>query len=117
MGRALVPLLVVAAVASGCSAPAARTPAGRPGAYAAIAASIDAEIAAGRLTGVSVALVQRGEIVWEAGFGWADRAAGRRRGRRSRSDTAPQCCALPQRGAYAGQLPVHRRGHAGSLQS
>lgn len=43
-----------------------------------MAASIDDEVAAGRLTGVSVALVQHGEIVWEAGFGWADRAAGRK---------------------------------------
>ena len=47
-------------------------------AYAAIQASIEAEIAAGRLTGVSVALVKNGKIVWEDGFGWADREAGRK---------------------------------------
>ncbi len=46
--------------------------------YAPIKASIEAEIAAGRLTGVSVALVKHGKIVWEDGFGWADRAADRK---------------------------------------
>jgi CubicO group peptidase (beta-lactamase class C family) len=66
-------------VASCSSAPrSAGSPAPPEGAYAAIAASIRDEIAAGRLTGVSVALVQRGTIVWEEGFGWADQAAGRK---------------------------------------
>jgi len=46
--------------------------------HAAIRADIDAEIAAGRLTGVSLALVRQGKIVWEEGFGWADREAGRK---------------------------------------
>ncbi|SEJ51349.1 serine hydrolase domain-containing protein [Frateuria terrea] len=46
--------------------------------YARIAKDIQAEIAAGRLTGVSVALVQHGHVVWEQGFGWADREAGRK---------------------------------------
>lgn len=46
--------------------------------YAPIKASIEAEIASGRLTGVSVALVKHGKIVWEDGFGWADREAGRK---------------------------------------
>ena len=46
--------------------------------YAGIQSSIETEIAAGRLTGVSVALVKDGKIVWEDGFGWADRDAGRR---------------------------------------
>ncbi len=46
--------------------------------YTQIARDIQAEIAAGRLTGVSVALVQHGHIVWEQGFGWADREAGRK---------------------------------------
>jgi len=45
---------------------------------AAIARDIDAEIAAGRLTGVALALVSHGHIVWEQGFGWADREAQRR---------------------------------------
>lgn len=45
--------------------------------YANIAHGIRAEIASGRLTGVSVALVQHGRIVWEQGFGWADREARR----------------------------------------
>jgi CubicO group peptidase (beta-lactamase class C family) len=62
-----------------CTLPvhAARAPADRDP-YAEIASSIEAEIAAGRLTGVSVALVDDGKIVWEDGFGWADRASGRR---------------------------------------
>lgn len=46
--------------------------------YASIRTDINAEIAAGRLTGVSVALVRHGKIVWEEGFGWADREAGRK---------------------------------------
>ncbi|OOG39625.1 hypothetical protein B0E52_13140 [Rhodanobacter sp. C06] len=45
--------------------------------YTSIARDIRAEIASGRLTGVSVALVQHGRIVWEQGFGWADREARR----------------------------------------
>jgi CubicO group peptidase (beta-lactamase class C family) len=43
--------------------------------YQQIARSIRSEIKAERLTGVSVALVQDGQIVWEDGFGWADREA------------------------------------------
>lgn len=43
--------------------------------YASIRSDIEKEIAAGRLTGVSVALVKDGRIVWEQGFGWADREA------------------------------------------
>lgn len=46
--------------------------------YAGIARDIRAEIASGRLTGVTVALVQHGRIVWEHGFGWADREARRK---------------------------------------
>ncbi len=46
--------------------------------YKDVARDIQAEIAAGRLTGVSVALVHDGRIVWEQGFGWADREARRR---------------------------------------
>lgn len=46
-------------------------------AYTDIARDIRAEIASGRLTGVSVALVQHGRVVWEQGFGWADREARR----------------------------------------
>lgn len=43
-----------------------------------IMADIEAEVAAGRLTGIAVALVQHGKIVWEEGFGWADREAGKK---------------------------------------
>lgn len=46
--------------------------------YKNIARDIRAEIASGRLTGVSVALVRHGRIVWEQGFGWADRKAQRK---------------------------------------
>ncbi len=45
--------------------------------YAAIRADIEKEVAAGRLTGISVAVVKDGRILWEQGFGWADRAARR----------------------------------------
>jgi CubicO group peptidase (beta-lactamase class C family) len=74
-------LLCVLLATSGCASPAATTPAPprvAPDVTAAVGADIRAEIAAGRLTGVSVALVQRGQILWEDGFGWADRAAGRK---------------------------------------
>ncbi len=54
---------------------AAETP--PPDPYASIRSDIEAEIAAGRLTGVSVALVRHGKIVWQEGFGWADREARR----------------------------------------
>lgn len=37
---------------------------------------INHAIAAGQATGVAVAMIQRGRIVWEEGFGWADREAG-----------------------------------------
>lgn len=46
--------------------------------YAAIGADIEQKIAAGELTGVSVALVKDGKIVWEKGYGWANREAGQR---------------------------------------
>ncbi|HET9444620.1 MAG TPA: serine hydrolase domain-containing protein, partial [Steroidobacteraceae bacterium] len=46
--------------------------------YSAIRADIEREIAAGRATGVAVALAHKGKIVWEDGFGWADKARGRR---------------------------------------
>jgi CubicO group peptidase (beta-lactamase class C family) len=75
--------MVVLIAVCGCATaapPTTPTPAsarGAAGAYAAVAASIRDEIGAGRLTGVSVALVQHGEILWEAGFGWADHVAGR----------------------------------------
>jgi CubicO group peptidase (beta-lactamase class C family) len=67
-------------VTAGCASPAATTTTSRGGgdAMAAIAADIRGEIATGRLTGVSVALVQHGQILWEDGFGFADRAAGRK---------------------------------------
>ncbi|GAA3765686.1 serine hydrolase domain-containing protein [Terriglobus aquaticus] len=37
---------------------------------------IDYAIATGEATGVAVAVIQGGRIVWEEGFGWADREAG-----------------------------------------
>jgi CubicO group peptidase (beta-lactamase class C family) len=46
--------------------------------YGAIRADIEREIAAGRATGVAVALTHKGKIVWEDGFGWADKERGRR---------------------------------------
>lgn len=51
--------------------------AAQPDPYASIRADIEKEIAAGRLTGVSVAVVKDGRIVWEQGFGWADRESRR----------------------------------------
>jgi CubicO group peptidase (beta-lactamase class C family) len=52
-------------------------PAGSDTTLEAVAVDLQAEIDAGRLTGVAVALVHDGRIVWEAGFGQADREAGR----------------------------------------
>jgi CubicO group peptidase (beta-lactamase class C family) len=46
--------------------------------YSAIRTDIEGEIAAGRATGVAVALTQGGKILWEEGFGWADKERGRR---------------------------------------
>lgn len=79
LGR-LSGLFKVSLLVAGCSPAPAQTSARRAtadGVYAGIATSIRDEIAAGRLTGVAVALVQHGQILWEDGFGWADRAAGR----------------------------------------
>jgi len=46
--------------------------------YATVARDVSAEINAGRLTGVAIALVHRGRIAWEDGFGWADEASRRK---------------------------------------
>lgn len=46
--------------------------------YAAIRKDIEHEIAAGYATGVAVALTHNGEIIWQEGFGWADKERGRR---------------------------------------
>jgi CubicO group peptidase (beta-lactamase class C family) len=46
--------------------------------YSEIRTDIEREIAAGRATGVAVALTQEGKIIWEEGFGWADKERGRR---------------------------------------
>lgn len=46
--------------------------------YGAIRADIEREIAAGRATGVAVALTHKGKIIWQEGFGWADKERGRR---------------------------------------
>ncbi|HJU27232.1 MAG TPA: serine hydrolase domain-containing protein [Rhodanobacteraceae bacterium] len=46
--------------------------------YDAIRKDIEREIAAGHATGVAVALTHHGEIVWQEGFGWADKARKRR---------------------------------------
>jgi CubicO group peptidase (beta-lactamase class C family) len=51
--------------------------------YDAIRQDIEREIAAGRASGVAVALTQRGKVIWQEGFGWADK----KRGRRVTSDT------------------------------
>jgi CubicO group peptidase (beta-lactamase class C family) len=66
-----VPILILAAL---CSVGAARA----QDQYSAIRADIEREIAAGRATGVAVALTQKGRIVWQEGFGWADKERGRR---------------------------------------
>jgi CubicO group peptidase (beta-lactamase class C family) len=41
--------------------------------YGAIRHDIEREIAAGRATGLAVALTHNGKIIWEEGFGWADK--------------------------------------------
>ena len=46
--------------------------------YSAIRADIEREIAAGRATGVAVAVTHKGKIVWQEGFGWADKERGHR---------------------------------------
>jgi CubicO group peptidase (beta-lactamase class C family) len=46
--------------------------------YDAIREDIQREIAAGRATGVALALTHNGKIIWEEGFGWADKKRGRR---------------------------------------
>ncbi len=46
--------------------------------YGAIRQDIDHEIAAGRASGVAVALTHNGKIIWQEGFGWADKERGRR---------------------------------------
>jgi CubicO group peptidase (beta-lactamase class C family) len=46
--------------------------------YDAIRQDIEHEIAAGRASGVAVALTHNGKIIWEEGFGWADKERGRR---------------------------------------
>ncbi|HVI57932.1 MAG TPA: serine hydrolase domain-containing protein [Luteimonas sp.] len=61
---------------AGEAAPEASPPADRE-AFARIRGSIEAEVASGRLAGVGIALVKDGRVAWEAGFGHADRAAGR----------------------------------------
>lgn len=43
----------------------------------AITRDIEREISLGRLTGISLALVARGRLVWAEGFGWADQEARR----------------------------------------
>jgi CubicO group peptidase (beta-lactamase class C family) len=46
--------------------------------YDAIRQDIEREIAAGRASGVAIALTQRGKVIWQEGFGWADKKRGRR---------------------------------------
>jgi len=46
--------------------------------YDAIRQDIEREIAAGRASGVAVSLTQRGKVIWQEGFGWADKKRGRR---------------------------------------
>ena len=66
-----LPILILAAL---CSVGAACA----QDQYSAIRADIEREIAAGRATGVAVALTHKGKIVWQEGFGWADKERGRR---------------------------------------
>ena len=51
--------------------------------YDAIRQDIEREIAAGRASGVAVSLTQRGKVIWQEGFGWADK----KRGERATPDT------------------------------
>ena len=46
--------------------------------YDAIRQDIEREIAAGRASGVAVSLTQRGKVIWQEGFGWADKKRGER---------------------------------------
>src|SRR5437667_11620160 len=46
--------------------------------YDAIRQDIEREIAAGRASGVAVSLTQRGKVIWQEGFGWADKKGGER---------------------------------------
>jgi CubicO group peptidase (beta-lactamase class C family) len=46
--------------------------------YDAIRQDIEHEIAAGRASGGAVALTHNGKIIWQEGFGWADKERGRR---------------------------------------
>lgn len=46
--------------------------------YGAIRQDIEHEIAAGRASGVAVALTHNGKIIWQEGFGWADKERGHR---------------------------------------
>ena len=61
-----LPILILAALYSVAAACAQDQ-------YSAIRADIEREIAAGRATGVAVALTHKGKIVWQEGFGWADK--------------------------------------------
>ena len=68
------PILVLATLCSAVAAGAQDT----RDRYSAIRKDIEREIAAGRATGVAVALTHQGEIVWQEGFGWADKERRRR---------------------------------------
>jgi CubicO group peptidase (beta-lactamase class C family) len=46
--------------------------------YDAIRQDIERDIAAGRATGLAVALTHDGKIIWQEGFGWADKDRARR---------------------------------------
>lgn len=46
--------------------------------YDAIREDIQREITSSRASGVAVALTQRGKVIWQEGFGWADKKRGRR---------------------------------------
>src|SRR5437764_14914636 len=46
--------------------------------YDAIRQDIEREIAANRASGVAVSLTQRGKVIWQEGFGWADKKRGGR---------------------------------------
>ncbi|HEY4145967.1 serine hydrolase domain-containing protein [Pinirhizobacter sp.] len=81
MKRFLQGMAVVSLVLASVPRPAAAVQA--PGSIPAsvrtsIENDINKEMAAGRLTGVSLALTSHGRIIWEQGFGWADQQAGRK---------------------------------------
>jgi CubicO group peptidase (beta-lactamase class C family) len=69
--RSAISAVVLSILLFGRGRPATVAADGDP--YALIRQEIEREIAAGHGTGVAVALTQKGKIIWEEGFGWADK--------------------------------------------